>query len=58
MTKAELLEEIAEIPDDAEVLAYHITRKTDEGQGTKGGITANGQQAIMHVYSAMRTWEI
>ena len=54
MKKQEFLEDIAEIPDDAEILVYHVTRKTEEGQGTKGGITATGQQAIMHVYSAMK----
>ena len=54
MTKAVLLEDIAKIPADAEILVYHITQKTDGGQGTKGGITATGQQSILHIYSAMK----
>lgn len=53
MTKAEMLKDIAEIPEDAEVLAYHITIRTEKGQGTKGSITANGMDALLHVGSAL-----
>ncbi len=54
MTKQELLEEIAEIPEDAEVLAYHITTKAGEGQNTRGGITTSGNRALLHVHSVMK----
>lgn len=54
MTKAEFLEDIAEIPDDAEVLAYHITTKAGEGQNTRGGITTNGGRAMAHAFSVLK----
>jgi len=53
MTKAEMLREIAEIPEDAEVLAYHITIRTEKGQGTRGSITANYIDALMHAGSTL-----
>ena len=54
MTKQELLEAIAEIPEDAEILAYHITTKTEDGQNMRGGITASGNRAILHTMSVMK----
>lgn len=54
MTKAELLEMIAEIPEDAEVLAYHITTKAGERQDTRGGITTSGNRAMAHACSVLK----
>lgn len=48
MTKQELLKRIAEIPDDAEVVAYHITAKNDEGQNTRGGFDGRGENILLH----------
>lgn len=53
MTKKELLEEIAEIPEDKEIMAYHVTYDAGDGMGTKGSITCSGMNALLHAAEAM-----
>lgn len=54
MTKQELLDEIAKIPEDEAILAYHITYNCDEGQSTIGGFMTSGDRALLHSASVMK----
>ena len=53
MTKKELLDEIAEYPEDGEILAYHVTRRVPDGIDTSGGIDTKGEIALAHAESVL-----
>jgi len=52
MTKEKVLAQIGEkLPDGAEVLAYHISIKTEKGQNSFGKITARSDELLLHMGS-------
>ena len=52
MTKAEVLARLGEtIPDDADVMAYHVSVRTKTGMNTMGHLFGDGQECLLHVGS-------
>ena len=52
MTKAEVLARLGEmIPDDADVMAYHISMRNGKGVNTGGHICGKGDECLLHVGS-------
>ena len=52
MTKAEVLASLGEtIPDDADVMAYHVSVRTKTGMNTMGHLFGDGKECMLHVGS-------